>query len=60
MNPELFETRFNLAGEPIDNSITPEGEARLRTLAENEARKAQKVFFDLPDGEIDWSYLDSL
>jgi hypothetical protein len=41
---ELFpaeETPFNLAGELLDNSTTAEGEARVRALAESEARKAQ-------------------
>jgi hypothetical protein len=44
MDAELFETPFNLAGELIDNSITAEGEARIRALAESEARKAQQTF----------------
>ena len=35
---------FNLAGELIDNSTTSEGEARVRALAESEARKAQQAF----------------
>ena len=34
---------FNLAGELIDNATTAEGEARVRALAESEARKAQIV-----------------
>lgn len=47
MKTELFsehETPFNLAGEAIDNAITPEGEARVRALAAREARKAQRLF----------------
>lgn len=32
---------FNLSGERIDNSVTAEGEARVRALAESEAKKAQ-------------------
>ena len=35
---------FNLAGELLDNSTTAEGEARVRALAESEARKAQQTF----------------
>jgi hypothetical protein len=44
---ELFETDavpFNLAGELIDNATTDEGEARVRALAEAEARRAQQAF----------------
>lgn len=44
MNTELFnadETPFNLAGGLLDNSLTPEGEARKRAQAEAEAKKAQ-------------------
>lgn len=44
---ELFkaeETPFNLAGELLDNSTNDEGEARVRALAEAEARKAQGTF----------------
>jgi hypothetical protein len=41
---ELFDAPFNLAGELLDNSITAEGEARVRALAESEARKAQQTF----------------
>ncbi len=41
MDAELFEAPFNLAGEILDNSVTAEGEARVRALAEAEARKAQ-------------------
>jgi hypothetical protein len=44
MDTELFEAPFNLAGELLDNSITAEGEARVRALAESEARKAQLQF----------------
>lgn len=43
---ELFESPFNLAGEPLDEGITPEGEARIRALAESEARKAQACLRD--------------
>lgn len=35
---------FNLAGEPLDNSVGAEGEARVRALDESEARKAQIDF----------------
>jgi hypothetical protein len=45
MNGELFEAPFNLAGELIDNSVSAEGEARVRAFAEAEARKAQRVLF---------------
>jgi hypothetical protein len=38
------EIPFNLAGELLDNSTTAEGEARVRALAEAEARKAQQTF----------------
>ncbi len=44
MSPDLFQPAdipFNLAGELLDNSTTSEGEARVRALAESEARKAQ-------------------
>jgi hypothetical protein len=44
MDTELYDTPFNLAGELLDNSITAEGEARIRALAESEARKAQQTF----------------
>lgn len=43
-NNELFEAPFNLAGELLDNSVTSEGEARVRALAEAEARKLQLRF----------------
>lgn len=43
MNAELFEPPFNLAGELLDESVTPEGEARVRALADAEARKAQTI-----------------
>lgn len=46
MNGELFEAPFNLAGELIDNGVTAEGEARVRALAESEARKAQTTLFE--------------
>lgn len=48
---ELFnEMPFNLAGEALDESVTPEGEARVRALAANEARKAQTAFnWDAPE-----------
>ena len=50
MSGELFEAPFNLAGELIDNSVTAEGEARVRALAEAEARKHQQCFrFDCPE-----------
>lgn len=45
MSAELFnEAPFNLAGEKLDNGITAEGEARVRALAQSEARKAQRTF----------------
>jgi hypothetical protein len=44
MDAELFEAPFNLVGETLDDSLTTEAEARIRALAEAEARKAQKVF----------------
>jgi hypothetical protein len=40
-NDELFPAPFNLAGEPLRSEIDAEGEARVRALAEAEARKAQ-------------------
>ncbi len=46
MSADLFspeDVPFNLAGELIDNSTTSEGEARVRALAESEARKAQRL-----------------
>lgn len=55
MNAELFEAPFNLAGEQIDNSITAEGEARVRALAEHEARKAQQTF-EIFASEIEREY----
>jgi hypothetical protein len=39
--PELFEAPFNLAGESQSSELTAEGEARVKALAESEARKAQ-------------------
>lgn len=47
VSPELIEAPFNLSGETIDNSVTPEGEARVRALAEREARKAQRTFDEI-------------
>lgn len=44
---ELFnagQTPFNLAGDLLDQGITPEGEARKRAQAEAEARKVQLTF----------------
>jgi hypothetical protein len=52
MNGELFEAPFNLAGELIDNSVTAEGEARVRALAEAEARKAQ-LHLLICDGDVE-------
>ena len=45
VTPELIEAPFNLKGEQIDNSLTDEGEAHVRALAEREARKAQLNLF---------------
>jgi hypothetical protein len=44
MSGELFEAPFNLAGEPQSADLTDEGQARVRALAEAEARKAQTFF----------------
>lgn len=41
---ELFEAPFNLAGEPLDNSVGAEGQARAQAQAQAEARKAQIDF----------------
>lgn len=43
MSDELFEPPFNLAGESQSSELTAEGEARVRALAESEARKAQAL-----------------
>lgn len=43
MSGELFEAPFNLAGESQSSELTSEGEARVRALAESEARKAQTL-----------------
>lgn len=45
MNGELFEAPFNLAGELIDNSVTAEGEARIRALSAINARQQQRNLF---------------
>jgi hypothetical protein len=59
-NDELFDAPFNLAGELIDNGVTAEGEARVRALAEAEARKAQGALFGLSVGDnIRWTESDS-
>jgi broad specificity phosphatase PhoE len=55
MDTELFDAPFNLAGELLDNSITAEGEARVRALAESEARKAQQTF-EIFASEIEREY----
>jgi hypothetical protein len=55
MDAELFDAPFNLAGELLDNSITAEGEARIRALAESEARKAQQTF-EIFASEIERDY----
>lgn len=52
MSADLFNAAdipFNLSGEQIDNSVTAEGEARVRALTESEARKAQTAFDFTPD-----------
>ncbi len=41
MTGELFDMPFNLAGESQSSELTAEAEARVRALAESEARKAQ-------------------
>lgn len=54
MSADLFNAAdipFNLAGEQIDNATTAEGEARVRMLAQSEARKAQSNF---PGFGQDW------
>ncbi len=57
MDAELFNTAdtFNLAGELLDNSITAEGEARVRALAAAEAKKAQ-LALELPTDCICGAY----
>lgn len=53
------ETPFNLSGELIDNSTTEEGEARVRALAEAEARKAQGTFvIHCPDCGLETSFME--
>ncbi len=42
MDAELFDAPFNLAGESQSSELTAEAEARVRALAESEARKAQR------------------
>ncbi len=68
-SPSLFESHempFNLAGESLDDSLTAEGEARVRALAESEARKAQcllvldTVPYDQPLNDAEQSALDYL
>ncbi len=45
MDANLFaDLPFNLAGESQSNELTAEAEARVRALAESEARKAQLIF----------------
>lgn len=45
MDAELFEAPFNLSGESQSGELTAEAEARVRALAEAEARKAQTLLF---------------
>lgn len=47
MDAELFDAPFNLSGEEAWFEISEEGEARVRALAESEARKAQGTLFCL-------------
>ncbi len=48
MSGELFDPPFNLAGESQSSDLTAEAEARVRALAESEARKAQLLIdYDL-------------
>ncbi len=44
MDAELFDAPFNLAGEAQSSELTSEAEARVRTLSQAEARKAQLIF----------------
>lgn len=54
---ELFESPFNLIGESWNADLTAEGEARVRALAESEARKAQVLMnFDTKSAEA-WTTL---
>lgn len=64
---ELFESPFNLIGESWSADLTAEGEARVRALAEAEARKAQhlldldtldKAPCDLPLNDAEQAALD--
>ncbi len=45
MRGELFDAPFNLAGESQSSELTAEAEARVRALAQSEARKAQRALF---------------
>lgn len=47
------EIPFNLAGEPLDNRPSAEGEARARAEAEAEQRKAQRTFDDEAEHQVD-------
>lgn len=58
MDAELFEAPFNLAGELIDNGTTTEGEARIRALAESEARKAQ-LLLDVDSAKVESALIKS-
>lgn len=60
-NDELFPAPFNLAGEPLRSEIDAEGEARVRALAESEARKAQELLplsDEMPFNEMMWPSWD--
>lgn len=49
MDAELFDAHFNLRGEPLTSELDAEGEARVRALAESEARKAQTLLWALDE-----------
>ncbi len=63
---ELFDAPFNLAGEAQSSELTAEAEARVRVLAESEARKAQALLvletvpYDQPLNDAEQSALDYL
>jgi hypothetical protein len=47
MDAELFQAPFNLAGETQSSDLTAEAQARVRALAESEARKAQMTMAEI-------------
>ena len=59
MDAELFTPPFNLAGEPLTNEPSAEGEARAKAEAAAITRKAQLTFGLNVGDAIRWTESDS-